>query len=142
MPILDLYEHSDHRKNLAHFATLASLAAVDGEINPKEKAILDKFAFKLDISEQEYKEVMKKENKYPIETPHSGEKRYQRLFEFFQIIFSDHEIDVQERFIVEKYAIGLGFSPKKATEIIEKSIAIFTGRIDFEDYHTIVTRVD
>ena len=142
MPILDLYEHSDHRQNLAHFATLASLAAVDGEINPKEKAILDKFAFKLNISEHEYKEVMKRENKYPIETPHSGEKRYKRLFEFFQIIFSDHEIDDQERFIVEKYAIGLGFSPKKASEIVDKSIAIFCGKIDFEDYHTIVTRVD
>ena len=78
MPILDLYEHGDHRKNLAHFATLASLAAVDGEINPKEMAILEKFAFKLNISEDEFKVVMKKENKYPIETPHSGEQRYKR----------------------------------------------------------------
>ena len=33
MPIVDLYEHSDQKHNLAHFATLASLAAVDGEIN-------------------------------------------------------------------------------------------------------------
>lgn len=140
MPILDLYEHGDHRKNLAHFATLATLAAVDGEINPEEKAILDKFAFKLDITEAEYNEVMKRENKYPIETPHSGEKRYQRLYEFFQIIFSDHEIDAQERKIVEKYAIGLGFPPNIASQIIEKSIAIFTGRIDFEDYHRIMQK--
>jgi uncharacterized tellurite resistance protein B-like protein len=140
MPILDLYEHGDHRKNLAHFATLASLAAVDGEINPKEKAVLEKFAFKLNITEQEFKEVMKKENKYPIETPHSGEKRFKRLFEFFQIIFSDHYIDEDERKIVEKYAIGLGFSPKKATEVINKSIAIFSGQRDFEDYHELIKR--
>tara|TARA_Y100001968_G_scaffold308037_1_gene326393 strand:- start:489 stop:920 length:432 start_codon:yes stop_codon:yes gene_type:complete len=140
MPILDLYEHGDHRKNLAHFATLASLAAVDGEINPKEKAVLEKFAFKLNITEQEFKEVMKKENKYPIETPHSGEKRFKRLFEFFQIIFFDHYIDEDERKIVEKYAIGLGFSPKKATEVINKSIAIFSGQIDFEDYHELIKR--
>jgi uncharacterized tellurite resistance protein B-like protein len=140
MPILDLNEHGDHRKNLAHFATLASLAAVDGEINPKEKAVLEKFAFKLNITEQEFKEVMKKENKYPIETPHSGEKRFKRLFEFFQIIFSDHYIDEDERKIVEKYAIGLGFSPKKATEVINKSIAIFSGQIDFEDYHELIKR--
>ena len=39
MPILDLYEHGEKRKNLAHFATLASLAAVDGEVNEKEKTI-------------------------------------------------------------------------------------------------------
>ncbi|RIV46496.1 MULTISPECIES: TerB family tellurite resistance protein [Flagellimonas] len=140
MPILDLYEHGDHRKNLAHFATLASLAAIDGEINPKEKAILEKFAFKLNITEEEIKEVMKKDNKYPIETPHSGEKRYKRLFEFFQIIFSDHDIDEGERKMVERYAIGLGFSPKKATEIIDKSIKIFTGKIPFEDYFELVKR--
>ncbi|MCR9265390.1 MAG: TerB family tellurite resistance protein [Flavobacteriaceae bacterium] len=142
MPILDLYEHGDHRKNLAHFATLATLAAVDGEINPEEKAILDKFAFKLNITDAEYKEVMEKGNKYPIETPHSGEKRYQRLFEFFQIIFSDHQIDEPERKIVERYAIGLGFSPKTANQIIDKSIAIFTGKIDFDDYHRIMMRKD
>ncbi|MFD2588796.1 TerB family tellurite resistance protein [Croceitalea marina] len=134
MPIIDLYEHGDKRKNLAHFATLASLAAVDGEINEKEKAILDKFAFKLDITDAEYKEVMKKDNKYPIETPHSGEKRLKRLFEFFQMAFSDRTVgDDQLRFI-ERYAIGLGYSPDKAVEIVKKSFDIFCGKIAFEDY--------
>lgn len=142
MPILDLYEHGKHRRHLAHFATLASLASVDGEIKPEEKAILDKFAFKLNITEAEYKEVMKKENKYPIETPASGEKRYKRLYEFFQIIISDHEIDEEERIMVERYAIGLGFPPKVATEIIEKSVAIFTGHIAFEDYYSLIRKED
>ncbi|MAU27044.1 MAG: hypothetical protein CMH48_01915 [Muricauda sp.] len=140
MAIIDWYEHGEKRRELAHFATLASLAAVDGEINPKEKAILDKFAFKLNITDDEYKEVMKKENKFPIETPHSGEKRLRRLFDFFQIIFSDNEIDDLERKMVEKYAIGLGFPLKKAEEIIEKSIKIFTGKIDFEDYQYLLKK--
>ena len=140
MPVIDWYEHGEKRKELAHFATLASLAAVDGEINPQEKAILDKFAFKLNITEAEYKEVMNKENKFPIETPHSGEKRLRRLFDFFQIIFSDNEMDDLERKMVEKYAIGLGFPLKKAEEIIEKSIKIFTGRIDFEDYQYLLKK--
>ncbi|MBT8239414.1 MAG: TerB family tellurite resistance protein [Croceitalea sp.] len=140
MPIIDLYEHGEKKRNLAHFATLASLAAVDGAINPKEKAILDKFAAKLNITESEYKEVMKKENKYPIETPHSGEKRYKRLYDFFKIIFVDHDIDEEERILVEKYAIGLGFPTKSASEIIDKSIAIFTGKFDFEDYYELVQK--
>ncbi len=140
MPILDLYENGGHRKNLAHFATLASLAAVDGELNSQEKAILDKFAFKLNITDAEYKEIMKKENKYPIETPHSGEKRFKRLFEFFQIIFSDNMIDEEERIMVEKYAVGLGFPTKTADDIIEKSIAIFTGKIAFEDYYSLINK--
>ncbi len=59
MAILDLYYHSEQKKNLAHFAAIASLAAVDGEVSPQEKAILDRFAHKLNITDEEYKEVMK-----------------------------------------------------------------------------------
>ena len=134
MPIIDLYEHSEQRHNLAHFATLASLAAVDGEINPKEKAILDKFASRLNITDAEYKEVMKKDNKYPIQTTHSGEKRLKRLFEFFQMAFADQSVDGGQMRFIERYAIGLGYAPAKAKEIVQKSYDIFRGKIAFEDY--------
>ncbi len=134
MPIIDLYESSESRKNLAHFAAMASLAAVDGEINPEEKKILDRFADKLDITASEYKEVMKKENKYPIETPLDMEKRLERLYDFFRIIFADNDIEGEQVGMVEKYAIGLGFPPKKASELVQKSLSIFKGQIPFEDY--------
>lgn len=140
MPIIDLYEHSEQRHNLAHFATLASLAAADGVISEKEKAILDKFAFKLNITDAEYKEVMKKENKYPIETPHSGEKRLKRLFDFFGMAFADNNLDEAQMELIVKYAVGLGYSPEKASQIIEKSIAIFTGKIAFEDYQYLMDK--
>ncbi|WP_420401793.1 TerB family tellurite resistance protein [Flagellimonas sp.] len=134
MPILDLYEHGEQRRNLAHFATLASLAAVDGEINAQEKAVLDKFAFRLNITDAEYKEVMKKENKYPIETPHSSERRLTRLFDFFGMALADQKIDEAQKELIVKYAVGLGYSPEKAEALVDKSVAIFTGKISFEDY--------
>ncbi|MBC2838519.1 TerB family tellurite resistance protein [Robiginitalea sp. SC105] len=140
MPILDLYNHSEKRRNLAHFAAIASLAAVDGAVNPSEKEILDRFANKLNITDAEYKEVMKKENKYPIEAPFEMEKRYERLFDFFRIIFSDHDIDEEERDLVRKYAIGIGFSSKKAEEVLNRSIEIFRGRIPFEDYLMLIEK--
>ena len=134
MPILDLYNHSEKRRNLAHFAAIATLAAVDGEVNPQEMRLLQSFANKLDISEAEFKEVMKKSNKYPIDPQNSSEKRLERLFDLFKIIFADNEFDHDEMVLLKKYAIGLGYTSEKADKIIEKSIAIFRGRIDFEDY--------
>ncbi len=134
MPILDLYNHSEKRRNLAHFASIATLAAVDGDINPQEMKLLNNFAFKLNISEADFKEVMKKENEYPIDPPFDSEKRLERIFDLFKIIFADHEIDDEEMVLLKKYAIGLGYSEEKADTIIEKSIAIFMGKIDFEDY--------
>ncbi len=140
MPILDLYEHSEQRRNLAHFATLASLAAVDGVVSEKEKAVLDKFAFQLNITDAEYKEVMKKENKYPIDTPHSSEKRLMRLFDFFKMAFADHQIDDSQMNLITKYAAGLGYTSEDAEKIIKRSYDIFCGKIDFEEYQYLLKR--
>ncbi|MDP5231242.1 MAG: TerB family tellurite resistance protein [Cellulophaga sp.] len=140
MSFVDLYSSGEHRRNLAHFAAIGSLAAIDGEINPQEKVMLDRFARKLDITDAEYSEVMRKENKYPINPPTTSEERLERLFDLFRIIFADHEIDDEEKTLVRKYAIGLGFSSEKADEVIAKSIAIFTGRIDFEAYLYLLKR--
>ncbi len=134
MGFSDLYTSGEHRRNLAHFAALATLASVDGEVSTEEKKMLESFANKLDITESEYAEVMKKENKYPIDPPHSAEKRLERLFDLFRIIFSDHQIDHDEMLLLKRYAIGLGFSGVKADKIIERSVSIFSGRIDFDDY--------
>ena len=125
---------------MAHFAAMASLAAVDGVVSKEEKLLLDRFANKLDISPEEYKTVMKKENKYPIDPPISSERRLERLFDLFQVIFADHDIDEQELILVKKYAIGLGFTNENADKVIKKSIAIFKGRIAFEDYLYLLQR--
>ncbi|MEN1784073.1 MAG: TerB family tellurite resistance protein [Bacteroidota bacterium] len=140
MPIIDLYEHSGQKHNLAHFATLASLAAVDGEINAAEKAVLDKFAFKLNISQSEYEEVMKKENKYPIQTPQSSERRLKRLYEFFQMAVADQSIDADQLKLINRYAIGLGYAPEVASKMVQQSLDIFSGKIPFEDYQYLMER--
>lgn len=140
MSFADLYTSGEHRRNLAHFAALATLASIDGEISAEEKAMLDRFARKLDITKSEYEEVFKKENKYPIDSTPDAEKRLERLYDLFRIIFSDHVIDDEEMVLLKKYAIGLGFSGENADKIIEKSVAIFSGRIDFEDYSYLVKK--
>ncbi|HAI39375.1 MAG TPA: hypothetical protein DCM40_15325, partial [Maribacter sp.] len=129
-----LYTSGEHRRNLAHFAALATLASVDGEISTEERKMLDRFATKLDITKSEYEEVFKKENKYPIDSTPDSEKRLERLYDLFRIVYSDHEIDDEERILIKKYAIGLGFTGDKADKVIERSVAIFGGKIDFEDY--------
>jgi uncharacterized tellurite resistance protein B-like protein len=140
MSFVDLYTSGEHRRNLAHFAAIATLAAIDGEVNPQEKVMLDRFARKLDITDAEYQEVMSTENKYAINPPSTSEERLERLFDLFRIVFADHEIDDEEKLLVRKFAIGLGYSAEKADEVISKSIAIFSGKIDFEAYLYLLKR--
>ena len=134
MPIIDLYKHGEGRSNLAHFAAMASLAALDGIITGEEKDILDYFAEKLGITEAEYREVMKDDNKYPIEAPLSHKERLERLFDFFRVVASDRDIAEAQVHMVEVYAVAMGFSPEKARKVVSRSFDIFTGNIALEDY--------
>ena len=102
--------------------------------------VINRFSQKLDISKEEYKEVMKKTNKYPIEPPASSVLRLERLFDLFKIIFADHDIDDEELKLIKRYAIGLGYSEKKAKKVIARSINIFRGKLDFEDYLYLVKK--
>ena len=134
MSFSDLFGHGEHLRNLSHFASIVNLAAVDGDITPKEEAQLKRFAQKLDISEEEYSKVLENPTSFPLSGYNSSEKRLERLHDLFKIIFSDHQIDEEEAVLVKRYAIGLGFSSAAADGIIKRSIQIFSGQIDFDDY--------
>lgn len=138
MSFVDLYSNSEHRKNLAHFASLATIAAAGGTLNDPELTIINSFAKKLEITPEEYKEVMKKENKYPIDPPSDAATRLERLYDLFRVVFADHRIDQQEAALVLKYAIGLGFNATEAAKLIERSTAIFEGRLSFEEYQSLL----
>jgi len=138
MSVKDLYNIDSSNNNLAHFGSLASLAAVDGHIAESEMSVLKQFAHKLQITDEQFKEVMKSENKYPIDHQVSYEKRLERFYDLLKMIFADHEVSDNEMVLLKRYAIGLGFPNDEAEKLIEKSVAIFTGKIDFDDFMYLV----
>lgn len=140
MSILDLFGSGEHSRNLSHFASIVNIAAVHGEIKEPEETLLRRFARKLDISESEYVTVIENPTKFPIQPSNSFERRLERLHDLFVIIYCDHEIDEDEASLLQRYAIGLGFSSEAANKVINRSIDIFSGKIDFEDYKYLVEK--
>lgn len=140
MSFSDLFDSGEHLRNINHFASIVNLASVDGKINEKERVLLERFARKLDISEQEYKMVIKRPAEFPINSYNSAEKRLERLHDLFKIIFADNEIDNEEETLITRYAIGLGFSSENAEKIIKRSIQIFSGQLNFEDYQYLLDK--
>ncbi len=134
MSFSDLFGSGEHLRNLGHFAAIVNMATSDGDINKKEEALLKRFARKLDIEEDEYLKVLENPTSYPIHPPTSFDKRLERLHDLLVMIFSDHEIDEEETYLLKKYAIGLGSSRESSEKIINRSIQIFSGNLDFEDY--------
>ncbi|MAT90160.1 MAG: hypothetical protein CMC35_05665 [Flavobacteriaceae bacterium] len=140
MSFTDLFESGEHSRNLGHFASIANIASVDGALNAEEEKMLKRFARKLDIDESEYKEVLKNPENYPINPPNSSEKRLERMHDLFEMIFADHTIDDHERFLIERYAIGLGYSTEMAQKLIKRSIEIYQGGLDLEDYRYLLNK--
>jgi len=140
MTFRDLFESGEHSRNLGHFASIANIAAITGELNAEEEKLLKRFAKKLDIDESEYKEVLKNPGKYPINPPNDADRRLERMHDLFEMIFADHEIDDHERFLIERYAIGLGYTAELAKKLIERSIEIYSGGLDLEDYRYLLNK--
>lgn len=140
MSFTDLFESGEHKRNLGHFASIANIASVDGALNAEEEKLLRRFARKLDIDESEYEEVLKNPAKYPINPPNDADRRLERMHDLFEMIFADHEIDEQERRLIEKYATGLGYTDKLAAELIKRSIEIYQGGLDIEDYRYLLNK--
>ena len=138
MSFSDLFDSGEHLRNINHFASIVNLASVDGKINEKERVLLERFARKLDI--REYKMVIKRPAEFPINSYNSAEKRLERLHDLFKIIFADNEIDNEEETLIKRYAIGLGFSSENAEKIIKRSIQIFSGQLNFEDYQYLLDK--
>ncbi len=129
MSIADLYDSGEHQSNIAHFAAIVNLAAVDKAINSEEEIVLKRLAFKLHISEEKYKKILKNPAASGLMPPYDLETRLERIKDLFRIIYADNEIDTAEKHLILRYAIGLGFSEEKAREEIQKCIRVFGSRI-------------
>lgn len=138
MSFNDLFDSGKHKKNLGHFASIVTLASADGEINETELKLLQRFARKLDVDDSEFKEILETPDRYPINPPNNKHARLERLYDLFKIIYADSRMDENEEKLIYKYAIGLGFRSEDAETVIKKSIKIFGGKIDIEDYKTLI----
>lgn len=140
MSFTDLFESGEHKRNLGHFASIANIASINGELNEFEEKLLRRFARKLDISEEMYEMVLKNPSKYPINPPMDADRRLERMHDLFEMIFADHEIDENERKLIEKYAIGLGYTEELAAKLIKRSIEIYDGGLDMDDYRYLLNK--
>jgi hypothetical protein len=140
MTIADAFETSKHRNNMAHFTAIVNLATIDGTINSDEEKTLKGFAQKLEINPEEYQSILRHPDKYPIMPINSCEERLNHIYDLFKIIFADREIDILEKMLTVKYAIGLGVPLDKAEAIIDRSMQIFEGKLNFDDYHYLMNK--
>ena len=134
MSFSDLFESGFKKRNEDHFAAIVRVAMSDGIINDAEKAFLDRLATGLDITEQEYKDILKDYKSHPINAPHSYDTRLERLYDLARMIWADHIEGPDQVVLLEKLCIGLGFNPDNVKYIADKALTLVHYEVELEEF--------
>jgi uncharacterized tellurite resistance protein B-like protein len=134
MSILDLFNIGFRKRNEDHFAAIVRVAMDDGKISNEEKEFLDRLAKNLDISEANYKKILKDFKSHPINPPLSYNRRLERLYDLSRMVFVDHIKGDHEEVLLRKIAIGLGFSPENVKYVVDKALSLVNEHVDLDTF--------
>lgn len=76
--------------------------------------------------------------KYELSPVDSYKERLKQIYDLFKIVYADYNMNRAEQKLALKYAIALGCAEEKAKKVIKKSVRIFGGIIDFDDYQKLI----
>ena len=142
MSISDLYPTGLHEQNRGHFAAIVKLALFDAKIDSKEKILLERLAIRLDISKDEFEEIIINPDKYPSNSPVSYSERLERLYDLTKMLFLDKNPTIDKTSMMDRIAVGLGFSAENARSIVKESIKFFLKEPDLEEFKKVIKRVN
>ncbi|WP_108867468.1 fructose 1,6-bisphosphatase [Aquimarina aquimarini] len=134
MSISDLFDSGFQKRNQDHFAAIVKVAMSDSVITDEERAFLDRLARKLDISENDYKEILKDYNSHSINPPISYERRLERLYDLSRMVYADHIKGDDQVVLLEKLSIGLGFKPENAKYVVDKALNLIDKGVDGDTF--------
>ncbi|MCX7551518.1 TerB family tellurite resistance protein [Xanthomarina sp. F2636L] len=134
MSFSDLFDSGFKQRNADHFASIVRVAMDDGIITADEKAFLDRLARSLDISDDEYKIILKDYQSHPINPPTSYDRRLERLYDLSRMVYVDHIKGDSEEVVLKKIAVGLGFRPDNVKYVVDKALTLVSNGVDLDTF--------
>jgi len=132
MSFSELFESGFKKRNEDHFAAIVRVAMSDGVITDHERAFLDRLATRLDITEADYKAILKDYKDHPINPPTSYDVRLERLFDLARMVWADDIEGPNQHSLLEKLCVGLGFNSTNVKYIADKALALAHEKVDLE----------
>jgi hypothetical protein len=134
MSFSELFDSEFKQRNKGHFSAIVRVAFADGKITTEEKTFLDKLAKDLEISTEEYNEILENPLKYAINPPYLHIERLERLYDLGRMVHLDHQLgDNQEKLLV-KFGLALGFTPSNVNYIIDKALKLVDRKVDLDGF--------
>ncbi|MNK16739.1 hypothetical protein D3C87_349090 [compost metagenome] len=134
MSISDLFDSGFKNRNKGHFASIVRVAMENGHLSEEERHFLDKLAKELEISAEEYKEILASPLQYPINPPYLHVHRLERLFDLSRMVYADHILGPRQKEILTRFALALGFTPGNVHYIVDKSLSLLVLGVDLDTF--------
>ncbi|UPQ80748.1 TerB family tellurite resistance protein [Flavobacterium azooxidireducens] len=134
MSISDLFDSGFKNRNKGHFSAIVRVALSDGDITVEEREFIDKLAKNLEISKDEYDEIMDNPMKYPINPPYLYIHRLERLYDLARMVYADHILGPKQKEILIKFALALGFTPGNVNYIVDKALSLLVLNVDLDTF--------
>lgn len=134
MSFSDLFDSEFKTRNKGHFSAIVRVALADGIVSSEEQSFLDKLAAKLEITAEEYDEILEDPFKYPINPPYLYSQRLERLFDLGRMVHRDHQLGDKQDIMLKRFALALGFTPGNVNYIVDKAMSLIDKRVDLETF--------
>lgn len=134
MSISDLFDSEFKSRNKGHFSAIVRVALADGNVSKEEQAFLDKLAHKLDISKEDYEEILENPLKYPINPPTMHVQRLERLYDLGRMVHVDHQLGDKQDLMLKRFGLALGFTPGNVNYIVDKAMKLIDAKADLDTF--------
>lgn len=142
MSISNLYSSGQHKRHIGHFASIVKLALSDDFLEEHEQKMLNRVAKRLNLSDDEVKEITKNPDKFPINPPVDYNARIERLYSLTNMVFADGEAVEEEAKTLQKIVVGLGFPHENAEKVADEAIHLVMNDNDLEDFTKAIKSVN
>ena len=134
MSISDLFDSEFKTRNKGHFSAIVRVAITDGNVSAEEEHFLEKLAITLEISKEEFEEILENPLKYPINPPYLYVQRLERLYDLARMVRVDHQLGDKQDTLLRKFAIALGFTPSNVNYIVDKALSLIDKKVDADTF--------
>ncbi len=134
MSISDLFDSGFKDRNKGHFSAIVRVAMENGHLSTEERLFLDKLAKQLEISQDEYAEILANPMRYPINPPHLHVQRLERLYDLSRMVYADHILGPKQKEILTRFAMALGFTPGNVNYIVDKALSLLVMNVDADTF--------
>ncbi len=134
MNISDIFLSIGQRRDISHFANIVRIAKSDNQISQEEIAFLSKVSKKYNITDENFKEILKFPENIPTIAHLDCIERIERLYELMVMVKADHQIQHEEVMMLRRIVTGLAFPLNRVDMIVDHSITINVEEVSMENF--------